>query len=53
MDDEKLQQFVSELTALSHKYGLGITDEPHLFVLESDDASRRYSCDQESRLHFE
>ena len=53
MDQEKLNQFLNELTDLSHKYGLGITGDATLYVLEPpDDSERRYSCDDDSQLEF-
>lgn len=54
MTDEKINDFLAELTTLSHKHGLGIN--PHngdLFELEADDAERRYTCDDSSHLDFE
>lgn len=52
MEDDKLQQFLTELTALSHKHGLGINGA-ELYELESDDSERRYTCDNNSLLGFE
>lgn len=55
MDEERINEFLSELTTLSHKYGIGINDieSTELYELEPEDAERRYSCDQQSILHFE
>lgn len=55
MDDEKVSQFLAELTVLSDKYGIGINDIEctELYELEPEDASRRYSVDNKSFIHFE
>ena len=55
MEDEKVSGFLSELTALSHKYGLGINDieSTELYELEAEDAERRYSIDNQSILRFD
>jgi hypothetical protein len=45
-------QFEVELTALSRKFGIGITGSPVLFVMEPDDFERKYLSDEGSRLHF-
>jgi len=39
MSDEKIQAFLDELTALSHKHGLGINPDGDLFELEADDSN--------------
>lgn len=53
MDDNKIMAFLEELTALSHKHGLGINPDGDLFELESDDAERTYRCDDNSHLDFQ
>ena len=55
MEDEKINQFLSELTALSHKHGLGINgiQGAELYELEAEDSERRYTCDQQSQIDFE
>lgn len=55
MEDDKINSFLSELTALSHKHGIGINDIEcaELYELEAEDAERRYSIDKQSLLHFE
>jgi hypothetical protein len=49
---ERLDLFLTRLTALSHEMGLGIAGEPTLFIMEQDDSGREYSTDAESHLHF-
>lgn len=43
-------KFLSELTELSNKYGLGITGQPLLFVMEEADRQFAYRIDTESNL---
>jgi hypothetical protein len=50
--DQTLTDFTEELTTLSHRYKLGITGEPILFVLEEEDTERQYTIDHSSRLEF-
>lgn len=52
MDNDKIETFLNELTALSHKHGLGI-DGAELYELESEDSERRYTCGNNSLLDFE
>jgi hypothetical protein len=49
---DNLQQFLSDLTELSRRYKIGITDKPHLFIMDNDDYERIYSCDADSVLAF-
>ena len=49
-DAGQSEAFARELSALSHKYGIGIAGSPSLFVLEQDDFALTYACDEESRL---
>lgn len=53
MDNAKIETFLSELTWLSLKYGIGINANADLFELETEDGERRYACDGDSRLSFE
>jgi hypothetical protein len=53
MNDQKLIVFLDELTALSHKHGLGINPDGDLFELDADDAELSYHCDDNSHLDFE
>lgn len=53
MSDEKIQVFLEELTALSHKHGLGITSRGELFELEGEDRELKYHCDDSSKLWFD
>lgn len=52
MSEEKINAFLAELTALSHKHGLGITPDGDLFEMEADDSERQYSCDGSSKIDF-
>lgn len=52
MDQEKLRQFLNELTNLSHRYGLGITGDAILYELEREDSERNYHCNDDSELEF-
>lgn len=47
---ERTEAFVRELTDLSHKYGIGITGSPALFLLDRDDFALAYDCDDQSKL---
>lgn len=49
-DVERTEEFLHELAALSHKYGVGIAGSPTLFMLERDDYALAYACDDESNL---
>lgn len=51
-DVARAERFVEELTELSRKHGVGIADEPTLFMLEAEDADREYRIDDESRLVY-
>ena len=46
----RLQEFLDKLTQLGAEYGLAISDEPHLFIMEPDDRLLSYAADDESRL---
>lgn len=47
---DQTEAFLQELTDLSHKYGIGITGSPTLFIVERDDFALAYGCDDESNL---
>jgi hypothetical protein len=47
---DKTQAFLSELTELSMKYGIAITGNPVLFVMEREDYNFPYRIDNESNL---
>lgn len=51
MNQEQIEQFLYELTALSHRHKVGIKDG-ELYELELEDSERRYSCDEQSVLDF-
>ena len=46
----KVEQFLSELTELSDKYGIAITGKPVLFMMEKEDYAFAYRADDESNL---
>ena len=46
----KCDAFLSELTELSAKYGIGITGSPILFVMKEEDFPYSYRIDSESNL---
>jgi hypothetical protein len=47
---DKTQAFLSELTELSMKYGIGIAGAPILFQMERVDYDYPYRVDSDSRL---
>jgi len=51
-NSQKADEFAAALTKLGHEYGIGITGNPVLFMLEPDDADRQYICDEASVLQF-
>lgn len=42
--------FAAELSELSRRYGIAITDTPRIFFMEKDDYVFSYGCDDEGRL---
>jgi hypothetical protein len=44
------EAFLAALTDLSVKYGIGITGDATLFLLEPEDAPYSYQIDSESKL---
>jgi hypothetical protein len=48
--NEKLNEFLAALSELSARYGIGITGESVLFVMEKDDLAFSYRVDAESNL---
>lgn len=50
--DQALNEFLRELTDLSHRYQIGIAEEPVLFIMEPEDRDIAYQCDAESRLTY-
>ena len=52
MSYEKINAFLTELTWLSLKHGLGINSNGDLYEMEADDHDRRYRCDEDSRIDF-
>lgn len=53
MNEEKIQAFLDELTALTLKHGLAINDTGEIWELEPEDADRKYQMDEVSILRFE
>jgi hypothetical protein len=49
-DETKLNAFAKELSQLSHKYGIGITGDATLFVLEPVDYQLSYYVEDSSKL---
>lgn len=47
------EEFLKELTELSLKYQIGLTDEPVLFEMTIEDQAREYVIDKNSLLSFE
>lgn len=47
---DEAQIFVNELAALSHKYGIVISGQPVLFIMEKDDFGLAYEIDDDSNL---
>ena len=47
-----LGAFLSELTVISMKHGIGIEGSPVLVALESEDFERKYTADEQARLKF-
>ncbi len=47
---ENLDGFLSDLTAVCAKHGIGITGAPTLFVMEGEDQALRYAVDEDSNL---
>ena len=54
--EEKIARFLSDLTELSRKHGVGITGESVLFLMQTgpeSDYESSYKADSESHLLFE
>ena len=51
-DDEKTKEFLASLTELSIRYGIAITGNAQLFIMEPEDYDTVYRVDSESRLSF-
>src|SRR3546814_1345811 len=50
--EDRAHVFLSELTELSRRYGIAISGESALFVMEWEDLRSSYSSDTESKLSF-
>jgi hypothetical protein len=48
--ETKVDAFARDLSELGRKYGLGITGQPTLFVMEPVDYQLEYCVDGESKL---
>jgi hypothetical protein len=51
-DQLRLELFLSELSRVCCRHGLGITGEPVLFVMEPEDYLFNYRADEQSKLHL-
>jgi hypothetical protein len=51
-DKEKLERFLRELGELSRKYGLALGERTTVFVMEPEDYSTEYRCDDDSVMSF-
>lgn len=51
--DQGVAGFLAALTALSAEHGIGISGEPELFTMESEDYERSYHVNDASELIFE
>lgn len=47
-----VDDFLSELTQLCQRHGVGLTNGAALFLMESEDFSRAFSVNDESELSF-
>jgi len=47
-----LGTFLSELTAISIKHGIGIEGSPILVAMEAEDFERKYTADERAQLKF-
>ena len=47
---DKINEFLAALTELSASYGIGITGDPIVFIMEKDDFAFSYRVDAESNL---
>ncbi len=50
MSSEQIAAFARDLSDLCRKHGIGILDEPTLFVLEEDDFLYDYTVGSDDRL---
>jgi len=51
-DSDALSGFLAELGELSRRCGIGLTDGATIYLMETEDDSRSYTADDESRLSF-
>jgi hypothetical protein len=49
-DVDRCNAFLTDLTQLCARYGIGISGDAVLFVMEPEDFAHRYCADSESRL---
>jgi hypothetical protein len=52
-EPDRLSDFLSDLSDLSLRSGIGICGNPILFITEAEDISRQYRADSNSHLHFD
>jgi hypothetical protein len=50
IEADQTANFLAELTELSARYGIAITGDPTLFVMEPEDRAFSYRANDESRL---
>ena len=50
--EKKTADFLTALTELSLRTGIGISGSSTLFLMEPEDRSRNYQIDDESNLNF-
>lgn len=47
-----VDQFLCELTQLSHRHGLGLTNGASLYLMEPEDYARTFAASDDSDLTF-
>ena len=48
--EKGLEQFLTELSALTKKYNIGIGGRPELYTMEPEDSWHDYVCDRGGQL---
>jgi hypothetical protein len=48
--ETKLDEFLSELTELCQKHGIGLGGHPEPYVMEPEDSWFQYICDQDGQI---
>lgn len=52
-DPAKVEAFLADLTTACIKHGIGLSGEPTMFVMETDDYERKFRPDDEGNISFE